>query len=241
METQTSTTNCGKFWGPFLPPFWGEKQVEVGGSYWMTYWTMFGTRLASSFLLLFLGWKGVSLGYTFLHRLDRFVVILCGLSFFLLALTSLQCALGRTDMPVPYLARIAAPLHHTTASMTLLVLFELYETPHNYFVFFFVALNVLPFLLVCADLALGAKLKFRLTYIFFPQIPLGFHTLFLFLAWHFFVVHHVGRFVFAHVMLFFSSIFAVALSRVPALWVKYKGTNNGEETDPFDTEQGIDW
>lgn len=236
-------SSCEKFWGPFRPPFWGENQDEVGGSHFVSYWFMFGTRLASSFLLLFLGWKGVSLGYTFLHRLDRFVVLLAGVSFFLLALVSLQCALGRAtpELAPPTIARIAAPLHHTTASLTMLVLFELAETPHNYFVFFFVALNVLPFLLVCADFAMGAKLRFRVTYIVLPQLPLAVHTVFLFLAWRFFVVHHVGRFVVAHIMLAFTSIVAVVISRMVPLYVKMRGGNTGEEADPFDVENGIDW
>ena len=237
-----SQSNCEKFWGPFRPPFWGESQIEVGGSYFVSYWTLFGSRMASAFLLLFLGWKGVSLGYTFLHRLDRFVVVLAGASFFLLAISSLQCALGRTELHNPTIARIAAPLHHTTASLTLLVLFELYETPHNYFVFFFVALNILPFILVCADYALGAKLRFRTTYLLIPQLPLSVHTLFLFLAWRFFVTHHVGRFVVAHVLLVFCSIIAIVISRLPPIYIRLKGSSTiTEENDPLDTETGIDW
>lgn len=238
--------NCLEFWGPYFPVFGGETTAEAGGSASMSTWTMFWYRLFSSIITVSLGVLGIMWHQTFAHRLDRYSELFTGLSFCLLTICSWQHATNRmkTDM----FARVAGPLHHTSASLSLLVLVHFWLARYAYFSNFQKAVNVIPFMLILVDFILGATLRFRIAYIFFPQIPVAFHAVWLNFAWSGFVLHHLSKFVARHFVLFLISIAACALSRLPALFAARRQTQsssndpeNGALTKEPERSEGYSW
>ena len=203
------------FWGPYYPPLFGETQSEAGGSTFVSTWALFWYRLWCSGASLALGIYGIMKHKTFAHRLDRWVELLTGASFALLSICSFQEATGRARGD--NIARIAGPLHHTSCSLAILVLIKFWLARHGYFTTFQIVVNVLPIGAIIADFLLGATLRFRITYIFFPQIPAAFHAVWLNFAWGGWVLHHIGAFLARHIVLVFCAIAACALSRLPAL------------------------
>lgn len=220
------------FWGPFYPPFWGETCSEAGGSMIVPVWTLFWYRFAAACGTGVMGVLGIVWHKTFAHRLDRWAELCTSASFGLLAICSWQHATGR--LKNDRIARIAGPLHHTACSLSLLVLLHFWAQRFSFFTYFQIAVNVVPFALVVGDFMLGATLRFRLTYILFPQIPVAFHGVWLNFAWSGFVLHHIAQFMFRHFVLLVCAIVACAVSRGPAICAARRQTQASSD----DTELG---
>lgn len=209
-------STVGEFWGPFYPPFWGETCSEAGGSTLVTAWTLFWFRFFSCLGTFALGVLGIVFHKTFAHRLDRWAELSTSISFGLLACCSWQHATGR--LKNDKIAKFAGPWHHTSCSLSLLVLLHFWVQRFSFFTYFQIAVNIVPFALILIDFLLGATLRFRLTYVLFPQIPVAFHGVWLNFAWGGFVLHHFGQFVFRHFILVVCAVVACAVSRAPALF-----------------------
>jgi len=218
-----------EFWGPYFPVFFGETTSEAGGSTNITAWNLFWYRLFCAITTMSLGVLGILWHQTFAHRLDRYSELFTAFSFSILTVCSWQHATGRMKSDSP--ARIAGPLHHTSASLSLLVLVKFWIARYAYFTWFQKVVNVVPFFLILVDFILGATLRFRISYIFFPQIPVAFHAVWLNFAWSGFVLHHLGKFFLRHVVLFIISIVACAVSRLPALFAN-RGQTQSSSDDP---------
>lgn len=233
---------CVRFWGPFTPVLGGEQTLEIGTSFYLSPALLCVTRSLSALFLIIAATFALQRGFLRVHAIQRYIAIICGTSFALLALVSLQAALERPRNALP--ARVVAPLHFVASSFALLGIFVSVESlilRSNATVFaghsvedgssdvYIFVQYFAPALLVGVDFAMGAMIRFRLFYVIFAQLALGAHTTAVLLK-HRWVGRRWSAFLIRHIVILISSFLLVVISRL-CLWCKYGRVSYESDAD----------